>query len=150
MNHEVLEEGERSNPWWGHVLELAAKVQSDRRLKYSGRDLDKQDPFTNFIILARTMGVSVQGVFPFYQAIKLARLLVGEGGFADDSLLDSDVDLVNYSALAGGWRTRRPASRALAEIRAGGWVEVRLVDQLLGCDLERICENKEFSAPGGR
>ena len=128
---KALEGASEANPHWFEALIHSAEVMSVRRKKYSG----KTDSYTNFIIMARALGIKVSGVFKFYQIIKLARVLVDAGDFADESMIDSDVDNGNYSFIAAGWRMRDPASRLKAQLEVGNWVEVETLEDL-GFDLE--------------
>jgi len=111
LKHKELEvlalAKEANEPWWDAVLK-AAQIQADRRAKYSGEG----DPFTNFEVVGRLMGVDTKDVFRFYQAIKFARLLVAAGDFEDESLEDTLIDLANYSLLEAGFRCRNSESSA--------------------------------------
>jgi len=111
LKHKELEvlalAKEANGPWFEAVLK-AAQIQADRRAKYSGQG----DPFTNFEVVGRLMGVDTKDVFRFYQAIKFARLLVAAGDFEDESLEDTLIDLANYSLLEAGFRCRNSTSNA--------------------------------------
>ncbi len=132
---KALEGAKESNEHWFSVLVDAAGVMSERRKKYSG----KTDPYTNFIIMARALGTRVTGVFNFYKIIKLARSLVDSGDFADESMIDTDLDEGNYAYLSAGWRKRDPKSRLVAMLEVGNWVEVETLEDL-GVDLEAIID----------
>ena len=134
-----LSEGKASNPHWWKVIIAAAGVQAERRRKYSGEDYDEQDPYTNFIIMAQVMGVSVQEVFPWYITIKLARLLV-DNEAADDALFDSEVDGANYFGLGGGWRKRSPADKIGAMLNRGVWVDATVLEEAIGMSVEELLE----------
>jgi hypothetical protein len=105
---EVLALAKEANELWFDAVLKAAQIQADRRAKYSG----KGDPFTNFEVVGRLMGVDTKDVFRFYQAIKFARLLVAAGDFEDESLEDTLIDLANYSLLEAGFRCRNLTSSA--------------------------------------
>ncbi len=130
---KALEGAKESNEHWFSVLIDAASIMSERRKKYSG----KTDPYTNFIIMARALGTRVTGVFNFYKIIKLARSLVDSGDFADESMIDTDIDEGNYAYLSGGWRKRSPQSRLQAMLEVGNWVEVETLEDL-GVDVEGL------------
>jgi hypothetical protein len=123
---QTLGGAQEANPFWfGEVVEAARKMIS-RRAKYSG----KTDPYTNFIIMARALGLRVSRVFVFYKIIKLARDLVGAGDFEDESAIDTDHDEGNYAFLSAGWRRRSPQSRLKAMMDVGNWVEVETLSEL--------------------
>jgi hypothetical protein len=102
----VLQQAKDSNPYWYKALLQASKIQAERRAKYSGEDFQEDDPYTNFIIVASLMGISVSRVFRFYLAQKIARLMVTTGDYQDERYMDTLRDLGNYAFLAAGWETR--------------------------------------------
>jgi len=106
MTKDVLEEARRSNGPWYLALLIAAKVQADRRAKYSGADFEDEDPYTNFIRVASSMGISVRRVFRFYIAQKVARIMVSQTDHDDERYQDTLTDLANYALLAAGWELR--------------------------------------------
>ena len=103
---DVVWEAIDVNPWWGEAVVQSSRIQAERRKKYSGSDLRADDPFTNFILVASTMNVSVREVFKFYLAQKLARIMVSDKDYDDESYQDTLHDLANYSHLAAGWEKR--------------------------------------------
>ncbi len=132
----ALAGAKEANEHWFGVLVDAAEVMMERRKKYSG----KTDPYTNFIIMARALGTRVTAVFNFYKIIKLARSLVDSGDFADESLIDTDIDEGNYAYLSGGWRKRSPQSRLQAMLEVGNWVEVETLEDL-GVDVHGLADD---------
>lgn len=110
---EVLDNAGTSNPYWFKALLGAAKVQADRREKYSGGDFENDDPYTNFITVALLMGLPVREVFKFYIAQKVARLMVSDKDFDDERYQDTLQDLANYALLAAGWEGRNDDAKAI-------------------------------------
>ena len=104
----ALAQAKQANGPWFNAMVQAAKIQANRRAKYSGDG----DPYTNFIIVAGLMKIEVAEVFRFYQAIKFARLLVAAGDFDDERTVDTLVDLANYALLEAGFRCRNSESNA--------------------------------------
>ena len=111
---QVINEAKRSNGPWFEALMIAAQVQADRRAKYSGADFTEQDPYTNFIIVASIMGITVRRVFRFYIAQKVARIMVSQTDHDDERYQDTLTDLANYSLLAAGWELRSEEEKQLA------------------------------------
>lgn len=105
-DQDIIVQAQASNPYWFEALIIAAKVQAERRAKYSGSDFDEQDPYTNFIRVASLMGISVRRVFRFYIAQKVARIMVSQTDHDDERYFDSLIDLGNYALLAAGWENR--------------------------------------------
>ena len=114
LEQKVILEAKRSNGPWFDALMIAAQVQADRRAKYSGADFDEQDPYTNFIIVASIMGITVRRVFRFYIAQKVARIMVSQTDHDDERYQDTLTDLANYALLAAGWELRSEAERRQA------------------------------------
>ncbi len=114
---DPLAQARESNPHWFEALLSAAKIQAERRRKYSGANFDEQDPYTNFIRVASLMGVSVRRVFRFYIAQKVARIMVSQTDHDDERYLDTLSDLGNYSFLAGGWERRSPENQQEAIVK---------------------------------
>lgn len=108
--------------WWAAMIE-AARVMPVRRAKYSG-GLD-QSPYTNFIIMARLLGVPVSRVFLYYQVIKLARGMMDTGDFDDEGAPDTPRDLANYALLEAGWRMMGRDEQLEHERQAGGWTNTQ-------------------------
>ena len=111
---EVINEAKRSNGPWFDALMIAAQVQADRRAKYSGSDFEEQDPYTNFIIVASIMGITVRRVFRFYIAQKVARIMVSQTDHDDERYQDTLTDLANYALLAAGWELRSEEEKCRA------------------------------------
>ena len=103
---EILEQAKTANPWYFQALIQAAGVMPVRRQKYSGDG----DPFTNFHIAGRIMGHSPLETFRWYQALKLARLQMDSGDFADERTADTLRDLANYVLLEAGFRIQQQES----------------------------------------
>lgn len=90
-------------------------ILAERRKKYSGdpQGDDKKDPYTNFKIVHGIMkyiipGLTMEQVILFYVAIKIARLMITiNKDFADESVIDTVIDLSNYSDILGGWVLRK-------------------------------------------
>jgi hypothetical protein len=102
----ILKLAQESNPYWYEALLSAAEIQAERRSKYSGGDFEQQDPYTNFIRVASSMGISVRRVFRFYIAQKVARIMVSQTDHDDERYFDTLLDLGNYAFLAAGWENR--------------------------------------------
>ena len=114
---DVITEAKRSNSPWFDAFMIAAQVQADRRAKYSGADFVQQDPYTNFIIVASIMGITVRRVFRFYIAQKLARIMVSQTDHDDERYQDTLTDLANYALLAAGWELRSEEEKQLAIVK---------------------------------
>jgi hypothetical protein len=110
----VLAEARRSNGPWFKALLIAANIQAERRAKYSGGDFEEQDPYTNFIRVASSMGITVRRVFRFYIAQKVARIMVSQTDHDDERYQDTLIDLANYSLLAAGWELRSEEDKCQA------------------------------------
>ena len=111
---DVINGAKLSNGPWFDALMIAAKVQADRRAKYSGADFTEQDPYTNFIIVASIMGITVRRVFRFYIAQKVARIMVSQTDHDDERYQDTLTDLANYALLAAGWELRSEEDKCQA------------------------------------
>jgi hypothetical protein len=110
---EVLALAKEANEPWFDIMVKAANIQAERRKKYSGDG----DPYTNFLIVANLFRMKYpeikdEDVFYFYQCLKFARIIVGEGDFTDESREDTLIDLGNYSFLEAGFRCRNLTSNA--------------------------------------
>lgn len=120
----VLRDAAEANPQWFEAMMLSAEIMAERRRKYSGEF--ENDAYFNFILLAQMMRTSVDDVFRFYRAIKLARSLADTGDFGDETAIDTEIDEANYSLLAAGWRMRSGADKIAAMLTVGPWVDSRL------------------------
>lgn len=111
-----LEKAKKANPHWFGAMNESASTMVNRRAKYSG-DHDN-DPYTNFIKVARISGDSVQDVLRQDIARKMARLEVAfheeKIDFADESFDDALIDVANYALLLWGWRMRSSQSQKKA------------------------------------
>lgn len=103
---EIIAGARASNGPWYQALLIAARIQAERRAKYSGADFDAKDPYTNFIRVASMMGITVRRVFRFYISQKVARIMVSQTDHDDERYQDSLIDLANYALLAAGWEIR--------------------------------------------
>lgn len=116
---EALQAARQSNPWWYRIVVQAAKVQADRKTKYTG----KGDPFDNFRIVTAIMRAcpkfadlwTVDDTFLVLQALKMARQMVNAGDFADERMADTLLDHGNYAFLQGGWRLQEAERAHTAE-----------------------------------
>jgi len=96
---DILLSAKVANPFWFDAILKAAAIMADRRKKYSG----DHHPYWNFVDLTFRTGRTVVSTLLFYLNIKISRLSVSMDDFVDESMADSLVDAVNYSALALGW-----------------------------------------------
>lgn len=97
---DLLQEANKSNPYWMMAVLYGAYIMIQRRAKHSGQN----HPFFNFVeIWRRRKGRSMKEVFMGLIDLKLARLTASDEDFADDSQVDSWVDAMNYLALAVGY-----------------------------------------------
>lgn len=112
-DRDILDQARASNIHWFNALLSAGQVQANRREKYSGSDLQNDDPFTNFITVACLMKLSVRDVFKFYIAQKVARLMVSDEDYDDERYADTLLDLANYALLAAGWEARDDDTEAI-------------------------------------
>lgn len=110
LNDELitLALAKEANGHWFNAMLSAARIQANRRAKYSGSG----DPFTNFHIVAEYQGKPTQDIFELYQDIKMARIKVQAGDFEDESLNDTLIDMANYCLLEVGLRCRNSTSSA--------------------------------------
>jgi len=118
---QILEDARVANPAWFDAIMVGAEIMSERRKKWSG----KSNPFTNFIKWAQAEHVPVEQVFRWALSLKVTRDQDSEA--LDDSLLDNDIDKVNYSALAAGWRMLSPAEKMANMLEVGVWIDSRLL-----------------------
>jgi hypothetical protein len=93
-----------ANPYWLMGVHAAAKVMIPRRQKYSG----EYHPFFNFacmyyLMQEKNIGITMDDVWSFYINLKEARMLATRTNFADESLLDTQVDCANYRLFPVGW-----------------------------------------------
>lgn len=124
-----------ANRWYFEAWKAAGALMPGRRAKYSG-DIN---PYSNFVFMARILGVEVQEGFRNYVAIKLARHLMESGDFADESELDNDQDGGNYFFLSAGWRRMTAQERLQAMLECGPWVSVGTLEAL-GVDVRALLE----------
>ena len=108
---EIIVKAAVSNPYWFEAFICAAEIQANRRAKYSGADVQKDDPYQNFQIVANLRDMSVRDVLKFYMSIKFARIMVGDEDHDDERYEDTLLDLANYALLAAGHERRPNAPR---------------------------------------
>ena len=120
---EIIAGARASNGPWYQALLTAARIQAERRAKYSGSDFEEEDPYTNFIRVASLMGISVRRVFRFYMAQKISRIMVSQTDHDDERYQDTLVDLANYALLAAGWelRSEEEKCQAIAKVVVAEW-----------------------------
>lgn len=97
---DILFKAKTANAWWYRAVIRAAEIMADRRKKYSG----EEDPYFNFVdMFRRRENRTMLDIFLFYLDIKRSRLEATQTDFADESVLDTLTDMLNYAALALGW-----------------------------------------------
>lgn len=95
----ILEAAKEANPWWLQAVLHGAKVMLPRRQKYTGA----MHPYYNFADMMRRGTRTALETFLFYVDIKRSRISVTTTDFADESFLDTLIDLMNYAILLVGW-----------------------------------------------
>lgn len=96
---EIIGQAKEANPWWFRALLMAATIMAERRKKYAG----DQHPYWNFADMAYREGRSLFSIFLTYLNIKMSRLTAtGDKDFADERVVDTLIDIVNYALIAAG------------------------------------------------
>ncbi len=118
---EILVGARAANSAWFDAIMVGAEIMSERRKKWSG----KSNPYTNFIKWAQAEHVSVEQTFRWALSLKVTRDQDSEA--VDDSLLDNDIDKLNYSALGAGWRMLPMAEKLAMMLEVGPWIDASLL-----------------------
>lgn len=135
QERRLFESARDANPWWYKAVQKAGGIMTARRVKWSGAE---NHPYVNFIRLARSKGVHVREVFADLLYLKLSRD-TDSGNFPDESVLDNNHDLVNYSALKSGWDLLPHKERLAAMLSVGQWVDVETLKGL-GFNVRKLLE----------
>ncbi len=88
-------------PYFNAII-YAMGVIVDRNHKYTGHAIDR-NVFENFIQDAEIQGIPVEQSFRQWISKKVARIMLNDGNYADESFSDSLRDLANYALLWIGW-----------------------------------------------
>jgi hypothetical protein len=101
-NHEyaILSEAKASNPYWFKAIVKAAEIINNRNAKYNGNS----HPYKAFSEFASYEPLMEDWkIFANMLKIKFARLNGSANDFSDESLIDTFLDLANYSLMGAGW-----------------------------------------------